>query len=152
MAASNGRTPEQVRLEIEAERDQLVGAVEELRTEIGEATDVGAKLRAHLPVAAAATLGARFFVAGGIGATMRLLARRGGRLSRSHANPYAAELQKLVRKGRGTDELVDRKVGASAVIRAGSDTPRQLDGDSIGAGRELRMKVVHGRVLVRVPR
>ena len=35
---------------------------------------------------------------------------------------------------------------------ASSDTPRQLDGDSIGAGRELRMECVHGRLLVRVPR
>ena len=59
---------------------------------------------------------------------------------------------RVLLKVKHTDELVDRKVGASAVIRAGSDTPRQLDGDSIGAGRELRMKVVHGRVLVRVPR
>src|SRR4051812_45395924 len=31
----------------------------------------------------------------------RLLARRGGRLTKSHANPYASELHKLVRKGRG---------------------------------------------------
>src|SRR4051795_11619073 len=29
----------------------------------------------------------------------RLLARRGGRLSRQHGNPYASELHKLVRKG-----------------------------------------------------
>ena len=33
-----------------------------------------------------------------------------------------------------------------------ADTPRQLDGDSIGPGRELRMQCVHGRLLVRVPR
>src|SRR5215218_11119171 len=38
----------------------------------------------------------------------RLLARRGGRLTKSHANPYASELHKLVRKGRGREELVDR--------------------------------------------
>src|SRR3954453_21951773 len=38
----------------------------------------------------------------------RLLARRGGRLTKSHGNPYAAELHKLVRRGRGTEELVDR--------------------------------------------
>ena len=37
-------------------------------------------------------------------------------------------------------------------IRAATDTPRQLDGDSIGPGRELRMECVHGRLLVRVPR
>src|SRR5438045_8270364 len=38
----------------------------------------------------------------------RLLARRGGRLTRQHSNPYASELHKLVRWGRGTEELVDR--------------------------------------------
>lgn len=51
-----------------------------------------------------------------------------------------------------TDELVDRKTGASVVVRAERETPRQLDGDSIGPGRELRMQCVHGRLLVRVPR
>jgi hypothetical protein len=42
--------------------------------------------------------------------------------------------------------------GASVVVRCGTDTPRQLDGDSIGPGRELRMDCIHGRLLVRVPR
>ncbi|MDN4172080.1 diacylglycerol kinase family protein [Nocardioides sp. SOB77] len=51
-----------------------------------------------------------------------------------------------------TDELVDRKTGASVVVRAEKETPRQLDGDSIGPGRELRMECIHGRLLVRVPR
>ena len=59
---------------------------------------------------------------------------------------------RVLLKVKHTDELVDRKVGASVVIRSSQETPRQLDGDSIGSGRELRMKVVHGRVLVRVPR
>jgi hypothetical protein len=73
MAATNGRTPEQVRGEIEAERDRLAEAVEDLRGEM----DVNAKLRPKLPIAAAAALGAGFVVSGGIGATMRLLMRRG---------------------------------------------------------------------------
>ncbi len=51
-----------------------------------------------------------------------------------------------------TDELVDRKTGASVVVRSSTDTPRQLDGDSIGLGRELRMECIPGRLLVRVPR
>jgi YegS/Rv2252/BmrU family lipid kinase len=59
---------------------------------------------------------------------------------------------RVLLKLKHTDELVDRKVGASVVIRASTDTPRQLDGDSVGPGRELRMEVVHGRVLARVPR
>jgi Protein of unknown function (DUF3618) len=73
----NGRTPEAVRREIEAEREQLAAAVEQLREGLGEATDVAGKLRSNLPVAAAGTFGAAFLLAGGIGATMRLLARRG---------------------------------------------------------------------------
>jgi hypothetical protein len=75
--AGNSRTLEQVRMEIEAEREELAKSVDVLRSEIGEATDVGAKLRAKLPVVAAGALGAGFVVAGGIGAVMRLLARRG---------------------------------------------------------------------------
>ena len=68
---------EQLRSEIAAEREQLAQAVDHLREEIREATNVKAKLRANLPVVAAGALGFGFFVAGGIGATMRLLARRG---------------------------------------------------------------------------
>src|SRR5947199_1447518 len=45
----------------------------------------------------------------------RLLARRGGRLTRSHANPYASELHKLVRRGKGTEELVDRLMISSLI-------------------------------------
>jgi hypothetical protein len=76
-ASANGRTPDTVRREIEAERVQLATAVEQLREGLGEATNVAAKLRSRLPVVAAGALGAGFFFAGGIGATMRLLARKG---------------------------------------------------------------------------
>jgi hypothetical protein len=72
MVATNGRTPEQVRRDIEAERERLADAVDDLRSEM----DVNAKLRGKLPLAAAAALGAGFVVSGGIGATMRLLMRR----------------------------------------------------------------------------
>ena len=75
MAAT--RTPEQIRREIEVERDQLADAVESLRDGIGEAANISGKLRANLPVVAAGALGAGFFLAGGIGATMRLFARKG---------------------------------------------------------------------------
>ena len=68
---------ETVRREIEAEREQLANAVEDLREGLGEATDVAGKLRAKLPVVAAGALGAGFFLAGGIGATMRFFARKG---------------------------------------------------------------------------
>jgi hypothetical protein len=77
MATGNARTPEEVRHELVSERERLATAVDSLRSEVKGATDVGAKLRANLPVVAAGALGAGFFLAGGIGATMRLLARRG---------------------------------------------------------------------------
>ena len=75
--ARNTRSPADVRGDIARERDELAGAMEQLRKEIGEVTDVRSKLKGNLPAAAAAAAGAGFFVAGGIGATMRLLARRG---------------------------------------------------------------------------
>ncbi len=59
---------------------------------------------------------------------------------------------RVLLKRKHTDELVNRMTGATVVIRAATATPRQLDGDSIGPGRELRMNCVHGRLLVRVPR
>jgi hypothetical protein len=76
-ASLNGRTPETVRREIEAERRELATAVEHLREGLGDATNVAGKLRSRLPVVAAGALGAGFFLAGGIGATMRFLARKG---------------------------------------------------------------------------
>lgn len=51
-----------------------------------------------------------------------------------------------------TDALVNRMRGQTVVIRADRDTPRELDGDALGSGRELRMHCIHGRLLVRVPR
>ena len=72
--AGNSRGPAQVRLEIEAEREQLVGAVDSLKSGVG---DVGASVRAKLPILAAGALGVGFVLAGGIGAGMRLVARRG---------------------------------------------------------------------------
>jgi hypothetical protein len=77
MAAGNSRTTEQVRHELETERERLAEAVDVLRSEVKEATDVRSKLREHLPVAVAGAAGVGFFLAGGVGATMRLLARRG---------------------------------------------------------------------------
>ncbi|MEO5662434.1 MAG: YegS/Rv2252/BmrU family lipid kinase [Nocardioides sp.] len=59
---------------------------------------------------------------------------------------------RVLAKSSSTDELIDRRRGAKVVVRASTDTPRQLDGDSIGLGRELVMECVHGRLLVRVPR
>ena len=59
---------------------------------------------------------------------------------------------RVLAKSATVDELIDRRTGARVRIKASADTPRQLDGDSIGLGSELWMEVVHGRLLVRVPR
>ena len=77
MAAGNSRTTAEVRRDLESERERLAQAVDSLRAEVKDATNVGAKVRGNLPVVAAGALGAGFFLAGGIGATMRLLFRRG---------------------------------------------------------------------------
>jgi hypothetical protein len=66
-------TIDQLRREIEAEREQLAGAVHDLRGELG----VAAKLKARLPLLAVGSASAGFVFGGGIGATMRYLARRG---------------------------------------------------------------------------
>jgi hypothetical protein len=76
-AGRNTRTIEDVRRDIESEREQLADAAESLRESLGEATNVGGKLRANLPAAAAGALGLGFILAGGVGATARLIFRRG---------------------------------------------------------------------------
>jgi YegS/Rv2252/BmrU family lipid kinase len=59
---------------------------------------------------------------------------------------------RVLTKRPRTDETITRMRGRTVTVRAASDTPRQLDGDPLGAGRELRMTCLPGRVLVRVPR
>jgi len=76
-ANNNSRTVADVRRDIENEREQLAGAAESLRESFSEATDVRAKLRANLPAAAVGALGLGFLLAGGVGATARLIFRRG---------------------------------------------------------------------------
>ena len=68
MAAPSSHSPGDVRLEIASERQQLAEAVDSMRA--------GLDLRGKLPVLAAAAAGAGFLLAGGIGATVRLLARK----------------------------------------------------------------------------
>jgi Protein of unknown function (DUF3618) len=73
MAPADPRTPEEVRRDLETERRELAAAVDSLRGEMS----VTPKLRARLPAVTAGALGAGFVLGGGIGATMRLLFRRG---------------------------------------------------------------------------
>jgi hypothetical protein len=68
MAGADRRSPETVRRDIERERERLARAVDSLRQ--------AARIRVSLPVLGAAALGAGFVLAGGIGATARLLFRR----------------------------------------------------------------------------
>jgi hypothetical protein len=65
-------TAEDLKREIEAEREQLAASVENLRGELG----VAAKLKAKLPLLAGGAVATGFVVSGGIGAAMRYFARR----------------------------------------------------------------------------
>jgi diacylglycerol kinase family enzyme len=58
----------------------------------------------------------------------------------------------VLSKHKRIDTTINRLTGRKVSLRAAADTPRQLDGDSIGAGRELHAECLHGRLLVRVPR
>jgi diacylglycerol kinase family enzyme/membrane-associated phospholipid phosphatase len=59
---------------------------------------------------------------------------------------------RVISRGRKTDATVNRMTGRKVVIVATHDTPRQVDGDAIGAGRELICECLPGKLLVRVPR
>jgi tRNA-(ms[2]io[6]A)-hydroxylase len=67
----------------------------------------------------------------------RLLARRGGRLSRQHRNEYASRLRDLVRMGSGPGELVDRLM-ISALIEARSCERFKLLAEVCEDDRELQ--------------
>ena len=73
----NSRNVEDVRRDLEQERDQLASAADSLRDSLGEATDITGKLRSKLPAVAAGATFAGFVLAGGVGATARLVFRRG---------------------------------------------------------------------------
>jgi len=59
---------------------------------------------------------------------------------------------RVLTKNKRTDETITRMTGREVVVRASVDAPRELDGDLIPSGKELRATCVHGRLLVRVPR
>jgi tRNA 2-(methylsulfanyl)-N6-isopentenyladenosine37 hydroxylase len=67
----------------------------------------------------------------------RILARRGGRLTKQHSNRYAADLRALVRQGEGRSELVDRLM-VSALIEARSCERFKLLGEACEEDTELR--------------
>ena len=59
---------------------------------------------------------------------------------------------RVLTKNPRTYETITRMTGREVVVRTHVDAPRQLDGDLIPSGKELRARCVHGRLLVRVPR
>jgi len=59
---------------------------------------------------------------------------------------------RVISRGKKLDETVNRMTGRKVVIKAAHDTPRQIDGDPIGAGQELICECLPGKLLVRVPR
>jgi hypothetical protein len=75
--ATDDRTTAELRRRIDRERNALASSVDSLRSEIKEATNVSAKLRAKLPAVAGGALAAGFILGGGIGATVRLFFRKG---------------------------------------------------------------------------
>ena len=64
---------------------------------------------------------------------------------------FALAWRVMLRRPR-TDERLARMTGRRVVVQAAHPTPRQLDGDIVGAGRELRAEVEAGVLLVRGPR
>jgi diacylglycerol kinase family enzyme len=61
-------------------------------------------------------------------------------------------LWRVLRRHPRTDERLDRFRGRSIVVTADSPTPRQLDGDTVSAGTEIRAEIEPGVLLLRVPR
>jgi YegS/Rv2252/BmrU family lipid kinase len=61
-------------------------------------------------------------------------------------------LWRVMSKHKRVDEELNRMTGKKVVVRTSHDTARQLDGDPIGPGKEIRAECIHGRLLVRVPR
>jgi hypothetical protein len=73
MAVAEETSAERLQQRIGAEREQLAAAVGSLKNELA----LEPKLRSRLPLVAAIAFAVGFLLAGGIGATMRLLFRRG---------------------------------------------------------------------------
>ena len=71
--STDPQTPAELRSELAQERARLVDSMERLRGSL----DVGASVQPKLPLVLATALAAGFVLGGGIGATVRLLVRRG---------------------------------------------------------------------------
>lgn len=61
-------------------------------------------------------------------------------------------LRVMSRREERAGESVARFTGRQIIVRASTEVPRQIDGDTIAQGHELSCENIHGRLLVRVPR
>lgn len=61
-------------------------------------------------------------------------------------------LWRILTRHPRTDDRLDRFTGRSVVLTASHPTPRQLDGDTVGHGTEIRAEIEPGTLLIRVPR
>ena len=59
---------------------------------------------------------------------------------------------RIFSRRKRTDERLDRFTGREVVLTVPHPTPRQLDGDTVGPGTELRARIEPGLLLIRVPR
>jgi diacylglycerol kinase family enzyme/membrane-associated phospholipid phosphatase len=61
-------------------------------------------------------------------------------------------MARVLARRRTVDERLDRYTGRRVEITAAHPTPRQLDGDLVASGTQIRAEVEPGLLLVRVPR
>jgi diacylglycerol kinase family enzyme/membrane-associated phospholipid phosphatase len=61
-------------------------------------------------------------------------------------------MARVLTRRRTTDERLDRYTGRRVEITAAHSTPRQLDGDLVSPGTQIRAEIEPGLLLVRVPR
>jgi diacylglycerol kinase family enzyme len=59
---------------------------------------------------------------------------------------------RVMTRRKRVDEKLDRYTGRTVTITTPHATPRQLDGDTVGAGTTMRAEIEPGRLLIRVPR
>ncbi|MBA2420808.1 MAG: DUF3618 domain-containing protein [Thermoleophilaceae bacterium] len=74
--AAEGRTPEQIRAEIETTRGELGFSVSDLRSKVAELTDWRRQLSENRTPALIGAAAAGFLIGGGVAATFSLLRRR----------------------------------------------------------------------------
>ncbi len=151
----------------------MAGANEQIKAKVGWLAYVVAGLRNLMFPAAAVEISvdggeftkhrARTIVVGNVGflqAGLPLLPDAtldDGRLDVVLINParflhWLLVVVRVITRGKKLDETVNRMTGRKVVVRASSEIPRQIDGDFIGLGHEICCEVLHGKLLVRVPR